>query len=118
MDAAQITITTTDVAAGFGSSFFYSSVAVVAMAEMVLVSAMAVADVVVVITTAIAANGSLSFLFSSAAAETMVPAANFFTGIVFTVPSYIVNTRFVTDFEIELLITTNINYKEQTYAKL
>ena len=112
VDAAQITTITADVAVGFGLLFFYSSVAVVAMVEMVLVSAMVVVAVVVVTTTVIAVNGLLFFLFSSAAAETMVPAANFFSGIVFTVPSYIVNTCFITDFEIELLIATNINYKE------
>ena len=93
MDAAQILITTvvTDAEVGFGLLFFYSSVAVAVTAEAASVSAMAVAVVVVVITTATAANGLSFFLFSSVAAETMVPAASFFTGVVFPAPSYINN---------------------------
>ena len=85
MDAAQITITTTDVAAGFGLSFFYSSaVDVEIMAALaVLETAAVAADVAAVVVTTTAVNGLLFFLFSSAAAETMVPAANFFMGIVF-----------------------------------
>ena len=66
MDAAQTTITTVDAAVGFGLSSFYSSVAdAVAMAAVSAVLAMA--DAVVVTTMAIAANGLSFFLFSSAA---------------------------------------------------
>lgn len=57
----------------------------------VLALVMVAADVVVVITTAIAVNGLLFFLFSSVAAETMVPAANFLTGAHSEAPSYIDN---------------------------
>ena len=78
-----------DAAAGFGLLSFYSSVADAEMAEMVLVLVMVAVDVVVVTTTAIAVNGLLFFLFSSPAAETMVPSANFFTGVVSPAPSYI-----------------------------
>ena len=95
MDAAILT-TTTDVAVGFGLLSFYSSAVDVetTMAVSVLVT---VAVVVVVATTmAIAVNGSSFFLFSSAAAETMVPAANFFTGAVFAAPSYISSEGFGT----------------------
>ena len=91
MDAATILPTITMVVAvGFGLLFFYSSVAdAETMAVLALV--MAVAAVVVVTTTAIAVNGLSFFLFSSAAAEIMVPAANFFTGVVVAAPSYIVS---------------------------
>ena len=76
-----------DAAAGFGLLSFYSSVADAEMAEVVLVLVMV--DVVVVTTTVIAVNGLSFFLFSSPAAETMVPSANFFTGVVSPAPSYI-----------------------------
>ena len=92
MDAAILT-TTTDVAVGFGLlSFYFSAVDVeTTMAVSVLVTVV----VVVATTMAIAVNGSSFFLFSSAA-ETMVPAANFFTGAVFAAPSYISNEGFGT----------------------
>lgn len=82
MDAAQITIIA-DAEAGFGLSFFYfSAVDVEIMAALaVLETAAAVAAVAAVVVTTTAVNGLLFFLFSSAAAETMVPAANFFTGV-------------------------------------
>ena len=95
MDAAQQTIITMDVAVGFGLLFSYSS-AVAAVVMVEVVSVLATVDVDVATTMVIAANGLLFFLFSSAAAETMVPSANFFKGVVYAAPSYIDN---------------NINYK-------
>lgn len=83
MDAAQITIIA-DAEAGFGLSFFYfSAVDVEIMAALAVseVAAAVAAVAAVVVTTTTAVNGLLFFLFSSAAAETMVPAANFFTGV-------------------------------------
>ena len=94
MDAAQTTITTVDAAVGFGLLSFYSSVADAVITAVV--SVLVIADVVVATTTVTAVNGLSSFLFSSAAAETMVPAANFFTGAVFAAPSYISNEGFCT----------------------
>ena len=88
MDAAQI-ITIADVAAGFGLSSSYSSVA----AAETMAADLAVSEAVAVVTTMVV-NGLLFFLFSSAAAETMVPAANFLTGARFEAPSYINNQKF------------------------
>lgn len=93
MDAAILT-TTTDVAVGFGLLSFYSSA--VDVETTMAVSVLVTVAVVVATTMAIAVNGSSFFLFSSAAAETMVPAANFFTGAVFAAPSYISNEGFGT----------------------
>ena len=90
MDAALLLTTTADVAVGFGLLFFYSSVAAAvetAVADLTLVLAtIVVADVVITTTVA---NGLSFFLFSSAVAEITVPAANFFSGVVLSAPSYI-----------------------------
>ena len=107
MDAAQITIITTDVAVGSGLLFFYSSVADVETEEAV--SETVAVDLAVATTTVIAVNGSSFFLVSSVAAETMVPAANFFSGVVSATPSYIVNMCFVTDSKLDLYTIANIN---------
>ena len=92
MDAAQTTITTVDAAVGFGLLFFYSSAADVAATAAALVLAIADVDAATVVavatTMAIAVNGLLFFLFSSAV-ETVVLAANFFTGVATAAPSYI-----------------------------
>ena len=88
MDAAQTTITTADAAVGFGLSSFYSSVAD-AVAMVAVLAVLAMADAVVVTTITIVVNGLSFFLFSSAAVETVVLSANFFTGVASAAPSYI-----------------------------
>ena len=77
MVAATLTITMDAVTVGFGLLSSYSSVAAAVEIMAVVADSVDLATVVVE-TMATVANGSSFFLFSSAAAaEIMVPAANF-----------------------------------------